>query len=117
MASHSINGDRHAVLIDLDNAVEIGVSPIYVSQKSFMYNIEFDDHRKYDWRQFVLLLSRVIEGSDHDYHTRLPVFQNTREQEALKHSFEIGDKPPLESLNISLVDSPKSLNDLLPFTF
>ena len=112
-----VNHEWRAVLIDLDNAVEIGVSPIYVSQKSFMYNIEFDDHRKYDWRQFALLLSRVIEGSDHDYHTRLPVFQNTREQEALKRSFEIGDKPPLESLNISLVDSPKSLNDLLPFTF
>ena len=109
-----VNHEWHAVIIDLDNAVEIGGSPIYISQKSFMYNVDFDDHRKYDWHQFSLLLSRVIEGSDHDYHTKLPVFQNTREQEALKYSFETGNKPPLWSLNIPLVDSPKSLNDLLP---
>ena len=107
-----VNCEWHAVLIDLDHAVEIGRSPRCSSQKSFMYNINFDDNRKYDWRQFSLLLSRVIEGSDHDYHTKLPVFQDSKEGKSLKSSFDFGTKPPLWSLSITLVDSLKSLNDL-----
>lgn len=107
-----VNCEWHAVLIDIDHAMEIGRPPQCSSQRSFMYNICFDDNCTYDWRQFSLLLCRIIEGSDHDYHTKLPVFQDSKEGRSLKTSFDFGTKPPIWSLNITLVDSPKTLNDL-----
>lgn len=103
------------VLIDMDGAVGLdwGNSPA-VSLKSLMYNQKFKDPTHYDWCQFALLLSRIIEGSDDEYHTRPPVFKNSKEETAIKTSFEYGTKPPLWAMRISLVESPKTLDDLLP---
>ena len=81
-----LNGEWHAVLIDLDHCMEVGTLT-RCTQNSLMYSIEFNDNCKCDWRQFSLLLSRVIEGSDHNYHTRDPVFQDTNEGNSLKRFF------------------------------
>lgn len=64
-----------------------------ISKHPLMYNKIFKDLTMYDWRQFSLLLSCVIEGSDHDYHTRPPVFDDTTEQRELQNCFDNGLKP------------------------
>ena len=110
-----VDHDWHAVLIDLDTAIYRKGSVPPCTKDSLMYDILFeDDYHKYDWRQFALLLSRVIDGTDRDYHTRKPVFRSSQEHKELEKSFTSGSRPPEWSLKINLVDSPKLLKDLLP---
>ena len=112
--SDAMDHEWQAVLIDLDAATRInGHRPIH-DKDSLMYDTSFDDYCQYDWHQFVLLLSRVIDGTDSDYHTRKPIFQSSEKHKELERCFNSGSKPPEWSLDITLVDSPKLLRELLP---
>ena len=51
-----VNCEWHAVLIDIDHAMEIGRPPQCSSQRSFMYNICFDDNCTY----IELFLSSIL---------------------------------------------------------
>ena len=81
-----------AVLIDLDT-ITAG-DPTSPTQKSLMYDVSFEDSHKFDWRQFALLLSHIIEGDESDYHKRPPAFRHN----TLEHSFKFGTEPAESSL-------------------
>ena len=117
-----VTDDWEAVLIDLDRAIVINHLPkacctqLY-NEGSLMYNETFDSADKYDWRQYALMLARVIEGTYDKYHRRPPKFRDTAEGKTLQECFEYGVKPPLWVIDIDLVDSPKSCNDIFSMAY
>ena len=42
---------------------------------SVMYNVPFSELEQYDRRQFAVMLARIVEGSEDEYHNCLPVFK------------------------------------------
>jgi len=97
-----IDGSWQAVLIDLDNACEL-TYPCEVYTDSIMYCVQIDKIKNYDWRQFAIMLARIIESSDDNYHTKGLVFKDNPFEQELKCSFIDGTKPNLDGLEFQLV--------------
>ena len=94
-------GEWIAILIDIDNAFAVEYGHVAPNSSSIMLNTWFDDITKYDWRQYTLMLARIIEGTDEDYHKREPHFGDTH----LKHTFMTGSKPHINFIeNIKIED-------------
>ena len=89
-----------AVLIDLDCAVDLS-KKISANVSSHMYNVQFDRAEQYDWRQYALMLCRIIEGKEGDYHTREPHFGCSHAEVCLMNSFRYGIKPKVELLDLN----------------
>ena len=104
------NGCWQAVLIDLDYCREITIDPISVRNDiSVMYNVDFSQLEQYDWRQFAIMLARIIEGSDDEYHKRPPVFLDDVCGKELRRSFFDGMKPRKQYLTWK---NEKTLDDM-----
>ena len=68
-----------AVLSDVDNLS--GQPPEYM--KSIMYSRLFDDASNYDWRQYAIMLARILENNESLYHTQPPIFSNAQSGQEL----------------------------------
>ena len=108
-----INGQWEAVLIDLDRCCSIDHKPPSSVQNnnSVMYNVTFDNSKQYDWRQFAIMLARVVQDNHADYHTAEPEFKDDALGKVLKHCFSNGEKPHSELKWEG--QTQKTLNDVL----
>ena len=97
-----------AILIDLDNVTDTPDG----NEASVMYNTLFADARMYDWRQYAIMLARIIEGNDRGYHKWVPSFPNTNFGVELRKSFESGIPPSLTNLPDLIPDQPQTLQDV-----
>ena len=104
------NGCWQAVLIDLDHCREITRDPTGVrNDNSFMYNVDFSQLEHYDWRHFAIMLARIMEGSDDQYHKRRPKFSDDVCGKELQRSFSYGMKPRKQYLTWN---KEKTLDDM-----
>ena len=88
-----IDGQWQAVLIDLDYSCDIEDPTPVEKRKSIMYNVNFDRKEQYDWRQFAIMLARLLQH-DHDrYHEVLPKFEKNAFGQALECCFSKGENP------------------------
>ena len=78
-----------AILIDLDN---VSNKP-HISEDSIMYNIDFPKVTMYNWRQYKLLLIRMMDGNVDNYHTSVPDFPANDLRVSLKNCFMHGAEP------------------------
>ena len=81
------NDHGEAILIDPDNLSTELPGDI----ESVMYDApDFTVATQYDWRQLAIMLTRVLEGSESNYHTWEPRFPQSTIGRALERSFQFG---------------------------
>lgn len=89
------NDHGEAILIDPDNLSTKLPGDI----ESVMYDApEFTVATQYDWRQLAIMLTRVLEGSESNYHTWKPRFPHNTIGRALEQSFQFGVPLDLSAL-------------------
>lgn len=79
---------------------------------SVMYNVGFSKLEQYDWHQFAIMLARILEGSEDEYHKRLPVFEKDDCGKELQRSCCEGVKPNALVLKCDMGQQQKTLDDM-----
>ena len=97
-----------AVLIDVDHASNLGF-PINV--KSVMYSKEFNSLHKYEWRQFAIMLARILANYMDNYHVEEPSFPTDDFGNTLRSAYNNGESPDISKFQ--LTGNELSLNDIL----
>ena len=101
-----------AVLIDVDHAGR----RLPVNFNSVMYDICFDSVGQYDWRQFAIMLARILDDNMENYHEEEPSFPEGEFGDTLRSAFDNGEPPditkyvPLNS-ELSLEEVLNSCNE------
>ena len=94
--------DSEAVLIDLDDSQPIGHRPVGVfNVDSHMYSKQYENTENYDWRQLAIILLRIWECKDFDYHKGSLEFPKSEFGQELEACFDEGRKPNLKKLQSS----------------
>ena len=77
-----------------------------------MYSCLFDDASKYDWRQYAIMLARILENNESLHHTQLPLFSNAQIGQELKNIYDTGNRPTLSRLKLE-TEATLTLEDVL----
>ena len=80
-----------AVLIDVDHAGR----RLPVNFNSIMFDACFDSVDKYDWRQFAIMLARILDDNMENYHEEEPFFPADEFGDTLQSAFHNGEPPDI----------------------
>ena len=101
--------DGQAILIDVDNLTD--KPPEYT--ESIMYSCYFDNATKYDWRQYAIMLARILENNESQYHTQPPSFSHAQIGQELEHIYNTGIRPTLSKLKLPETEATQTLENVL----
>ena len=102
--------DGQAVLIDVDNLTH--KPPEYM--ESIMYSCYFNNTTKYNWRQYAIMLARILENDESLYHTQPPSFSNTHIGQELEDIYNTGNQPTLSRLKLPETEATLTLKMYYP---
>jgi len=97
------------VLIDVDHAGQEFPNIL----NSIMYNVGFDSVCKYDWRQFAIMLARILDNNMDNYHEVEPSFPPGPFGSTLRFAYDDGESPELDKYVPS--SNEVSLDEVLNF--
>ena len=100
------NSVHTAVLIDLDDSQRTNQPANVIDVDSHMYSIQYENlenYKNYDWRQLAIILLRIWECKDFDYHKGSLEFLKSEFGKELKECFDAGRKPNLDKLQTSKI--------------